>query len=27
NGSMIFLIFYFSTFGMLVLAPTDSSRE
>lgn len=24
NGSMIFLICYFSTFGMLVLAPTDS---
>lgn len=27
NGSMIFLICYFSTFGMLVLAPTDSPRK
>ncbi|HFM2703413.1 TPA: hypothetical protein ACG6YU_004407, partial [Escherichia coli] len=25
--SMIFLICYFSTFGMLVLAPTDSPRK
>ncbi|WP_420901194.1 hypothetical protein [Escherichia coli] len=27
NGLMIFLICYFSTFGMLVLAPTDSPRK
>ena len=27
NGSMIFLICYFSTFSMLMLAPTDSSKQ
>lgn len=27
NGPIIFLIFYFSTFGMLVLAPTGSPRK
>ena len=26
NGSMIFLICYFTTFSMLILAPTDSSE-
>ncbi|HFR8469139.1 TPA: hypothetical protein ACHX5T_004202, partial [Shigella flexneri] len=25
--SMIFLICYFSTFSMLMLAPTDSSKQ
>ncbi|HFH0795258.1 TPA: protein YigG, partial [Shigella flexneri] len=27
NGSMIFLICYLSTFSMLMLAPTDSSKQ
>ncbi|EKT1124891.1 hypothetical protein QDT82_004457, partial [Escherichia coli] len=27
NGSIIFLICYFSTFSMLMLAPTDSSKQ
>lgn len=27
NGAMIFLICYFTTFSMLILAPTDSSNK